>query len=66
MYQLENGAQQQIPNSDYGKVADQLELLEQERMRELGYKGAAKPPWEQGHPAGNSRRGSSRRACHER
>lgn len=47
MYELADGTQQQIPDTDYGKVADQLEALEQQRMRELGYKGEAKPPWEQ-------------------
>lgn len=36
-----------IPPEDYGKVADQLETLERERLRELGYQGQAKRPWEQ-------------------
>jgi len=33
-----------IPESDYGKVADTLERLEAERLRELGYSGTAKHP----------------------
>jgi len=36
-----------IPEADYGKVAAQLEQLETERMRDLGYQGEAKKPWEQ-------------------
>lgn len=47
VYEDENKVQKSIPGEDYGKVADQLEQLEQQRMRELGYKGEAKPPWEQ-------------------
>jgi len=47
MYALENGVQQRIPTADYAAVADELERLEQERLREMGYTGQAKPPWEQ-------------------
>jgi hypothetical protein len=36
-----------IPDRDYGKVADQLEQLEQHRMQDMGYSGEAKKPWEQ-------------------
>lgn len=35
-----------IPEADYGKVADELERLEIERLRELGYTGTAKKPWQ--------------------
>lgn len=47
VYVLETGVQQKIPEADYGRVADQLEALERERMREMGYTGEAKKPWEQ-------------------
>ncbi|MEM6528148.1 MAG: hypothetical protein AAF653_07615 [Chloroflexota bacterium] len=47
VYVTAEGVQQRIPASDYGRVADTLEKLEQARMRELGYTGEAKPPWEQ-------------------
>lgn len=47
VYQGADGAQQPIPEQDYGKVADAVETLERDRMRELGYTGDAKPPWEQ-------------------
>jgi len=47
VYQSADGVQTRIPAEDYGKVAAQLEQLEQERMHELGYTGEAKPPWEQ-------------------
>jgi hypothetical protein len=47
VYLAPNGVQRPIPNSDYGAVADQLEALERQRLRELGYSGEAKPPWEQ-------------------
>ncbi|NWF68573.1 MAG: hypothetical protein HXY40_05765 [Chloroflexi bacterium] len=43
----ENGIDRPIPESDYGKVADTLERLEEARMREIGYSGQAKKPWEQ-------------------
>jgi hypothetical protein len=47
VYRDENGVDHKIPASDYGKVADQLEQLEDERLRELGYTGSAKHPDEQ-------------------
>ncbi len=47
VYQNADGVQHPIPPDDYGAVSDQLEALEQDRMRELGYQGEAKPPWEQ-------------------
>ena len=48
VYRDAAGVDHRIPESDYGKVADTLERLEQEPMRELGYAGAAKHPSEQG------------------
>lgn len=47
LYEDANGVQQRIPAADYGKIAAQLEQLEQERLHEMGYTGKAKPPWEQ-------------------
>ena len=32
---------------DSGRVAGELEALERERLREMGYSGDAKKPWEQ-------------------
>ena len=36
-----------IPRVDYAAIAEELEALELERLRELGYQGAAKKPWQQ-------------------
>ena len=36
-----------IPKADFEAVAEELEGLEQLRLRELGYQGAAKKPWRQ-------------------
>ncbi len=36
-----------IPAADFGKLSDELERLEAERMRELGYQGEAQKPWRQ-------------------
>ncbi|MCU0497065.1 MAG: hypothetical protein MUF87_06900 [Anaerolineae bacterium] len=47
VYRDTNGIDHPIPPSDYGKVADQLERLESERMRDLGYTGTAKHPKDQ-------------------
>ncbi len=47
VYRDASNVDRKIPEDDYGKVADQLEKLETERMREMGYSGAAKKPWEQ-------------------
>lgn len=47
VYRDAHNIDQRIPETDYGKVADVLEKLEIERMRELGYQGSAKKPWEQ-------------------
>ncbi len=42
-----DGRDSAIPKADYEAVADELEGLEQKRLRELGYQGAAKKPWQQ-------------------
>lgn len=47
VYRDEHGADHPIPSADYGKVAAQLERLEENRLREMGYTGQAKKPWEQ-------------------
>lgn len=47
LYRDANGLDRRIPATDYEGVADRLELLETERMREIGYSGEAKKPWEQ-------------------
>lgn len=36
-----------IPEAEWGAVSAQLEALETARLREMGYTGAAKQPWEQ-------------------
>ncbi len=36
-----------IPVADYASLADELERLELERLREMGYQGSAKKPWRQ-------------------
>ena len=36
-----------IPKADYAAIADELEALELQRLRELGYQGRAKKPWQQ-------------------
>jgi hypothetical protein len=47
VYRDDNGIDHHIPESDYVDVAATLEGLEMERLRELGYSGEAKRPWEQ-------------------
>lgn len=47
VYRDARGADHMIPTSDYGQVAGQLEALEKERLREMGYSGGPKKPWEQ-------------------
>lgn len=47
VYRDAQGIDRAIPASDYGAIAAQLEALEQERLRDLGYSGGAKKPWEQ-------------------
>lgn len=45
VYREAGDLQRRIPPADYGRVADVLERLETERLREIGYTGAAKRPW---------------------
>jgi hypothetical protein len=47
VYRDNGGLDHKIPPADYGRVADRLEQLEQVRLREMGYQGSAKKPWEQ-------------------
>ncbi len=47
IYRDAQGIDVRIPEQDYGKVADVLEKLEIERMRDIGYTGEAKKPWQQ-------------------
>jgi hypothetical protein len=47
VYRDDHEIDHRIPEADYGKVANVLETLETERMREIGYTGEAKKPWEQ-------------------
>ena len=41
------GIDRRIPIGDYEAVSSRLEQLETERLREMGYTGEAKRPWEQ-------------------
>lgn len=36
-----------IPAADFAKLSRELERLETERMREMGYQGQARKPWQQ-------------------
>ncbi len=47
VYRYADGSDHRIPPADWARVADTLEQLEAERLRELGYTGSAKKPWEQ-------------------
>ncbi len=47
VYRDARGVSRRIPESDYAALADTLERLEIERMREIGYTGTSKKPWEQ-------------------
>lgn len=47
VYRDANNVDSRIPEADYGKVADRIEKLEIKRMRDLGYQGQPKRPWEQ-------------------
>lgn len=42
-----DGRDAPIPKADFEAVAEELERLERERLRELGYQGAARKPWQQ-------------------
>ncbi|MCC6614424.1 MAG: hypothetical protein IT320_13165 [Anaerolineae bacterium] len=43
----EQGTDHPIPVDQLGAMMETLEALESERLRELGYTGQAKKPWEQ-------------------
>ena len=47
VYRDGDGRDRQIPPTDYVAVAEELELLELERLREMGYQGSARKPWQQ-------------------
>lgn len=49
VYRDANGVDRKIPAEDWRKqdVSTRLEALEAERMREIGYTGHAKKPWQQ-------------------
>ena len=47
VYRDASGADRRIPESDFEQVSARLEALEVDRLRELGYSGEAKKPWEQ-------------------
>ena len=47
VYRDEAGRDLPIPQEAYPQVAAELEALEEERLRELGYQGGAKKPWQQ-------------------
>lgn len=48
VYQSADGVQRPLSAQEATAAAAALEQLEAARMRELGYTGKAKPPWEQG------------------
>ena len=54
VYRDERGVDRRIPESDYERHAETLEQLELERLREIGYTGSAKKPWEQAIRAGRN------------
>jgi hypothetical protein len=47
VYQDANGVDRPIPQADLAGLADTLERLEAQRMRDLGYTGSAKHPSDQ-------------------
>lgn len=47
VYRDGEGQDLRIPRGDFSRVAAELERLEIERLRELGYSGEAKKPWQQ-------------------
>ena len=47
VYRDEQRRDAPIPKSDFEAVADELEGLEAQRLREMGYRGGAKKPWQQ-------------------
>lgn len=47
VYRDERGTDRRIPAADYEALSETLEQLETERLREMGYSGSAKKPWQQ-------------------
>lgn len=47
VYRDSSGLDHKIPEHDYGRVADTLEQLEAQRLREMGYTGSARHPADQ-------------------
>lgn len=47
VYRDAEGVDHPIPEADYGKVADLLERLDHQRLRDMGYSGTAKHPDDQ-------------------
>jgi hypothetical protein len=47
VYRDAEGVDHRIPERDYGKVADQLERLDHDRLRGMGYSGGAVHPRDQ-------------------
>jgi hypothetical protein len=47
VYRSANGVDQRIPPDQLAALTAELEALEAQRLRELGYSGEAKKPWEQ-------------------
>jgi DnaJ-class molecular chaperone len=47
VYRDARGVDAVIPPADYAAQAEALERLEHERLREMGYSGSARKPWEQ-------------------
>jgi hypothetical protein len=47
VYRDERGVDRRIPEADYEQQAERLEAMELQRLREMGYSGTPKKPWEQ-------------------
>lgn len=47
VYRDAGGRDTAIPKTDFSALAEELENLELERLREMGYEGAARKPWQQ-------------------
>jgi len=47
VYRVDDGVERPIPPEDWERLTPTLERLEQERLREMGYQGEARKPWDQ-------------------
>ena len=47
VYRDASGKDVSIPATDFENVSEELERLETQRMREIGYQGEARKPWQQ-------------------